>query len=122
MQSLAKNLLSEAEALERQSRENADTARKLKEAALLLEARAANGRTRVVEPQQFNGTRGEQLMAYLKRVGAANRATIAKEAGIPNGSINGLLEKRKLFHKVEGKWTVRPGADDVIKRELAMVE
>ncbi len=79
-------------------------AKKLREAADIL----SHGSK--IEPEPYNGTRAEQLAAFIaKHNGSgASRTEILAESGIPTGTVASLLGSGKRFHKdANGHWHVR---------------
>ncbi len=97
-----KEMLSAAEKLE-------IDARKIREAIDIVE--------HTVRPDQssFEGTRAEQLEAFIaKNGGHATRPQIIAKSGIPPGTVASLLGSKKKFSKdTRGFWHVKAKSQEV---------
>lgn len=84
-------------------------AKKLREAADIMQHNIR------FEPSTFDGTRAEQLAAFIeKHGGKATRTEIVEESGIPPGTVASLLGTGKKFEKDKsGFWHSKPHRQEV---------
>ncbi len=93
-------------------------ARKLRDAAEVL------GHGSKIEAEPYNGTRAEQLAAFIARHNGsgASRTEILQESGIPTGTVASLLGSGKRFKKdANGNWHVREQARVVKHQETPVL-